>query len=38
MQLFDDLIGHRQQRRWNFEAERIGRLQINNELGCPAAG
>jgi hypothetical protein len=30
--LFDDLIGHREQRWWNFKAERISRLQINNEL------
>jgi hypothetical protein len=28
----DHLIGHREQRWWNFEAERISRLQINNEL------
>jgi hypothetical protein len=30
--LFDHLVGHREHRWWNFEAERIGRLQINNEL------
>jgi len=30
--LFDHLVGHREHRWWNFEAERISRLQINNEL------
>ena len=30
--LFDDLIGHREQRWRHLDAERISRLQINNEL------
>ena len=30
--LFDHFVGARQQLRWNFEAERIGRLEIDHQL------
>src|ERR1700722_2106002 len=29
---FDHLVGKRQQRRWNFEAERLGGLEVDHEL------